>query len=111
MLDDSTYLTHMSEIRQKTNIRMHMTDDSKDKDAKFISEIVKNTFDYVRANHEFNNFYEARIIVMTILEHALLLNGVTMKLSFDEVKENLNETIETQKDFYNSIYNQIINRK
>lgn len=88
-----------------------MNDDIKDKDAKYISEVIKKTFDYVRANHEFKNFYEARIIVMTILEHALLLNGVTMKLSFDEVKEALNETIEAQKATYENIYNQIINKK
>ena len=88
-----------------------MTEDIKDKDAKYITEIVKNTFDYVQANHKFENVFEAQSYINAILQQALLLNGVTMKLSFDEVKEALNETLETQKDLYDGIYNQIINRK
>ena len=110
MLDDSTYLTHMSEFRQKTNTRMHMTEDIKDKDAKYITEMVKNIIDYVKATHEFNHVFEAQSYVNAILQQALLLNSITMKLSFDEVKEALNETINTQKDHYEYIYNQIINR-
>lgn len=88
-----------------------MNDELSDKYSNYISNLVTSTFKYVQNNNTFDNVTEAHSHVMALFQQALLLNGFTMKLTFDQIKKSLIEMIDTQKDNYEANFNQIFNKK